>query len=44
MSDEIRNVGVKAWIFAGFFLFLIAFVSLVVYIYNYNYNGLEVTG
>ena len=40
MSDDIRNAGLKGWIFAGFFILLIAFVALCVYIYNYNFNGL----
>ena len=40
MSDDIRNAGLKGWIFAGFFIGLIAFVALCVYIYNYNLNGL----
>ena len=40
MSDEIRNAGLKGWIFAGFFIFLLLFVALVVYIYKYNMNGL----
>ena len=40
MSDEVRNAGIKAWIFAGFFILLIAFVAMCVFIYNSNYNGL----
>jgi len=40
MSDDIRNAGIKAWIFAGFFIGLLLFISLCVYIYNSNYNGL----
>ena len=40
MSDDIRNAGLKGWIFAGFFIFLLLFVALVVYIYKYNMNGL----
>ena len=40
MSDDIRNAGLKGWIFAGFFIFLILFVLLCVYIYNANYVGL----
>ncbi len=40
MSDEVRNAGTKGWIFAGFFIFLIAFIMLCVYIYNANFNGL----
>ena len=40
MSDDVRNAGMKGWLFAGFFIFLILFISLCVYIYNANYNGL----
>ncbi len=40
MSDDIRNAGLKAWIFAGFFILLLLFVALCVYIYNSNQNGL----
>lgn len=40
MSDDIRKAGMKGWIFAGFFIFLILFLSLCVYIYRYNMNGL----
>ena len=41
MSDDIRNAGIKAWIFAGFFIFLIAFIAMCVFIYNANYIALE---
>jgi len=40
MSDDIRKAGMKGWIFAGFFISLILFVSLCVYIYRYNQLGL----
>ena len=40
MSDDIRNAGLKGWIFVGFFVFLLLFVMLCVYIYNANYAGL----
>lgn len=40
MSDDIRNAGLKAWIFAGFFILLALFVALCVYIYQANYVGL----
>ena len=40
MSDDIRNAGLKGWIFAGFFISLLLFVALCVFIYNSNYNGL----
>ena len=41
MSDDVRNAGLKAWIFAGFFILLITFVLMCVYIYNANYVALE---
>ena len=41
MSDDIRNAGLKAWIFAGFFIFLLLFVAMCVYIYTSNHNGLD---
>ena len=40
MSDDIRNAGLKGWIFAGFFISLLLFVALCVYIYQANYVGL----
>lgn len=40
MSDDIRNAGLKGWIFAGFFISLFLFVGLCVYIYQANYTGL----
>ena len=40
MADDVRNAGIKGWIFAGFFIGLILFISLCVYIYNSNFRGL----
>lgn len=40
MSDDVRNAGLKGWLFAGFFMFLILFFLMCVYIYDANFRGL----
>ncbi len=40
MSDDIRNAGLKGWLFAGFFIALLLFVAMCVYIYASNNDGL----
>lgn len=41
MSDEIKNVGSKGYLFLFMFVAFILFVVLVVGIYQYNFKFLE---
>ncbi len=40
MSDDVRNAGLKGWLFAGFFFLVLLVGALCVYIYNANFSGL----